>query len=81
MQKIFYSLKHLDKLTYKIMNNGLFFSFILSLIATLILCTYLSNGLSFEYNLGILLIKLSFTIAVEFIVCGVIVDFIKNKEI
>ena len=67
MQKFFSEFKHLDKETYRIMKYGLLF--------------YIFLEAQFFYHLGLSLLKSSFTFAVEFIVCGIIVDFIKNKGI
>jgi len=81
MNKFFLELKNLDKDTYKIIKYGLLFSGLVCLSAICILLIYIFLGISFFYHLGLILIKSSFTFAVEFIVCGVIVDFIKNKGI
>lgn len=81
MQKIISGLKSLDKDTYKIMRYGLIFSTFLSLISAGILLTYIILGVNFFYHLGIVLIKSSFAFAVEFIVCGIVVDFIRKQGI
>ena len=81
MNKFFLELKNLDKDTYKIIKYGLLFSGLVCLSAICILLIYIFLGISFFYHLGLILIKSSFTFAVEIIVCGVIVDFIKNKGI
>ncbi len=81
MQKIIFGLKNLDKDTYKIMTYGLLFSVFISLIAVGILLTYIFLGTSFFYHLGMLMTETSFSIAVEFIVCGIIVDFIRKQSI
>lgn len=80
MQKMFLELKNLDKNTYKIMKYGLLFSSILCLIAIGILATYIFLGINFFYHFGLILMKSSFTFAVEFIVCGIIIDFIRKRE-
>ena len=79
MQKIYSGLKNLDKVTYKIIKYGLLFSTSVGLIATTFLCSYIILGVTFFYYLGITLIKESFFLAVEFIVCGIIVDSIKKQ--
>jgi len=81
MQKIISGLKDLDKNTYKIMKYGLLFSCTLCLTAIAILLSYIFSGLLISYYIGFALVKSSFIFAVEFIVCGIIVDFIKNKSI
>lgn len=81
MQKFFFGLKNLDKGTYKIMKYGLLFSGLICLSAVGILLLYIFLGINLFYHLGLILIKSSFTFGVEFIICGIIVDFIKNKGI
>ena len=81
MNKFFGELKNLDKDTYKIMKYGLLFSGIVCLSAVFVLLIYIFLGITLFYHLGLTLIKSSFTFAVEFIICGIIVDFIKNKGI
>ena len=81
MQKIIFELKNLDKITYKIMKYGLLFSSIVCLISIGILLAYILLGTIFFYHLGIILMKSSFTFAVEFIICGIVADFILKKGI
>ena len=81
MQKIISGLKSLDKNTYKIIRYGLLFSGIVCLTAIGILLAYIVLGTNFFYHLGMILIKSSFTFAVEFIICGIVVDFIKKQGI
>ncbi len=81
MQKMISELKNLDKDTYKIMNYGLIFSTFVALISVAILFCYIFLGINFLYYLGIALIEMSFSFAVEFIVCGIVVDFIRKKRI
>ena len=81
MQKIFFELKNLDKNTFKIMKYGLFFCGCIALIAIAVLLTYIFLGFSFFYHLGLTLMKSSFTFAVEFVVCGIVVDFIRKQKI
>lgn len=81
MQKIFSELKNLDKDTYKIMNYGLLFCTCIALISAFILITYILGGSLFFYHLGLTLLKSSFTFAVEFIICGIVVDFIRKRKI
>ena len=81
MQKIISGLKNLDKDTYKIMKYGLFFSAFVSLIAVGVLLAYIFLGSSFFFYLGIALLKSSFSFAVEFVICGIVVDFIRKQAI
>ncbi len=81
MNKFFGELKNLDKNIYKIMKYGLLFSGLVCISAVFVLLIYIFLGISLFYHLGLTLIKSSFTFAVEFIICGIIVDFIKNKGI
>lgn len=81
MQKIFSELKNLDKHTFKIMKWGLLFCSFIALTAIVVLLTYILFGFNFFYHLGLTLMKTSFTFAVEFVICGIVVDFIKNRGI
>ena len=81
MQKMISELKNLDKDTFKIMNYGLLFCGCIALIAVAILLTYMILGSNFFYHLGLTLMKCSFTFAVEFVICGIVVDFIRKKGI
>lgn len=81
MQKIILLLKSLDKDTYKIMKYGLLFSGIVALTAVGVLLTYIFLNINVFYHLGLALIKSSFTFTVEFIICGIVVDFIKKQGI
>lgn len=79
MRKMFAELKNLNTDTYKIIKYGLFFSALVCLIAVAILITYIFLGINLLYHVGLIFMKSSFTFAVEFIICGIVVDFIKNK--
>ena len=73
---------NLNKTDLKIMKCGLLFSFIISIIGTLLL----SYNLIFVhtiilYKIGISIVKLSCYFAMEFIVCGIIVDKILTDNI
>ena len=81
MQKIISGLKNLDEDTYKIMRYGLLFSTFVSLISVGVLLAYIFLGSSFFFYLGITLLKSSFYFAVEFIICGIVVDFIRKQGI
>lgn len=78
MNKLFFEFKNLNKDIFKIMKYGLLFSGIICFIAVSILLLYIFIGISLFYHLGLALIKSGFTFAVEFVICGFIVDFIRN---
>ena len=81
MQKMISELKNLDADTLKIINYGLFFCTCIALIAVAILLTYIFLGSVFFYHLGLALLQSSFTFSVEFIICGIVVDFIRKRKI
>ncbi len=82
IKKIIESYKNFEKITYKVMTNGLKFCFILSLIATSILLTYnFSFPSPFIYYIGISLFKLSLIFGIEFIICGFTIEGIKKQLI
>lgn len=70
--------KNLDKLTYKIMKNGLKFCIFLCSISIFLLLFY---DVQFQspivFNIGIILFKLSIIFGVEFIICAIIADKVK----
>ena len=81
-KKILDSFKNLDKLTFKIMNYGLKFCFVICLIATFILLTYdCAFPSPFVYYIGINLLKASLIFGMEFIVCAFVMDSIKKQLI
>lgn len=82
VKKIVNSFKNLEKLTYKIMQNGFKFCFILCMISISILFTYeLAFAAPFLYHIGISLFRLSLIFGTEFIICGFVVDGIKKQII
>ena len=77
--KIIDIFKNINKEILKIMKCGLSFSFMICIIATAILSTYLLfYHDSFLYFLGLTGFKLGIIIGIEFIVCGLSVDAIKS---
>ncbi len=79
LKKINDLLKNINKKILKIMKYGLQFSFMICIISTAILCTYLLfYHDSFLYLLGINSFKLGIIFGIEFIICGLSVDAIKN---
>ena len=74
--------KSLDSKTLKILRNGLKFSFIICLLSIFILLTYIFF-FTFPtlYYIGLLMFQLSLSFAIEFIICAIVVDSIKNNII
>ena len=68
--------------TKQILKNGWKFCFIICIISLTLLVTYniFVHNLLF-YRLGISLFKLSMIFAIEFLICGYVVDSIKKGEI
>lgn len=81
MQKMISELKKLDKDTFKIMRYGLFFCSCILFISIITLLTYIFSGTCILYHLGLSLMQSSFTFAVEFVACGIVVDFIRKQRI
>ena len=78
-KKIIGSFNNLDKLTKIIMRNGLIFSAFIGLVALVILATYnYSFTFPILFTIGFVLFKLSLVFGIEFIICGFVVDGIKN---
>ena len=77
MQKLFSSIKDLDKNIFKIMKYGFWFSGLLAVIASIILLTYIY----ILFHIGFILFQSSLSIAVEFFICGVVVDFIRKQGV
>ena len=65
----------------KLMKNGIFFSFILAIIATLILLTYIFHTIPNLFYIGTSLFKTSLFFAVEFFVCAFAMDTINKQRI
>ena len=82
VEKIHDLFKNVNKKILKTMKYGLQFSFLICIVATVILCTYLLfYHDTFLYSLGLTGFKLGITIGIEFIICGLSVDAIKNYGI
>ena len=80
-KEIINNLKKLDNLTKKIMKKGLIFCYILCLIGLIILFTYNFYTEPVLFLAGSTIFKLSLNFAVEFVICGFVVDKIKNEHI
>ncbi len=75
-------LTNLDKNDLKIMKFGLKICFSILLFSVLILSFYLTASHNFFlYELGLTIFKISTYIAVEFVICGIVVDTIKKGAI
>lgn len=76
------SFLNLNKKTKQILKSGWKFCLIICIISLFFLITYnifVHNHLF--YKLGISLFKLSMIFAIEFLICGYVVDSIKKGEI
>lgn len=80
MDKIKSIFKNIDELTLKIMKCGLKVCFLILLISIFLLISYLIfDNNFFIYKLGLSLFKISTYFGIEFIICGIVVDFIQKK--
>lgn len=81
-KNIFYTFKDLDKLTKIIMSHGLKFCLMICIISVIILLTYnFLYKIPIVFTIGFILFRLSLIFAIEFIICGFIVDKIKKQMI
>ncbi len=65
------NIKQIDKKIVNIVKNGVKFSFVFCIIATLILVTYTITGGLNQYYIGISLLKTSLFFIVGFLICGI----------
>lgn len=73
-------LTNLDKTDLKIMKFGLKICLGILLFSVMLLSFYLNASHNvFLYELGITIFRISTYIAVEFVVCGIVVDTIKKE--
>ena len=79
MNKLKDLLNNIDTVDLKIMKAGLKFCFLIAILSTLILCVFLLNHSIFLFELGILIFKLSTYLSIEFIICGIIADKVKEQ--
>lgn len=75
LQNRFYSM---DKVIKKIMYYGFLFSLLVAIASVVLLVTYEFSQQPDLYYLGLSVLQLSFFFFVEFIVCALAVDTIKN---
>ena len=74
--------KNFEKITYKILKNGLKICMLISFFAVLILFTYIFLLPSpIYFYIGIKTFKISLYLAIEFIICSFVVDGIKKQLI
>ena len=82
MEKIKNIFINLNEVDLKIMKYGIIFSLLIAFVGTLILSyNLLFLHTIFLFKIGIAIVKLSFYFALEFIVCGIIVDKISLDHI
>lgn len=75
-------IKNLDKNIKKIMHIGFIFSFLLTLISVLSLCTYdIFYSIPVLFYAGISLFRTSLMFACTFFICGIGFDTIKKELI
>ena len=80
MKKVKNLINNLDKLDLKIMKKGLLFCFAITCISIAMLTSYLFVHNIFLFELGFTILKLSLYFAVDFVVCGIVVDNIKKQD-
>ncbi len=74
-------LTNLDKTGLKIMKYGLKICLGILLFSVMLLSFYLNATHNvFLYQLGMIIFRISTYIAVEFVVCGIVVDTIKKEK-
>ena len=71
--------KHFEKITNSILKTGLRFCSFVCLISLSILSTYIISKSPNLYYIGLLLFRISIIFSIEFIICGFVVDGIKNN--
>lgn len=73
------TIKNLDKKVYEVMINGLKFSFILCLISTYILLSYIQYGIPLVFYIGISLFKTALSFGVTFLIFGISFNTVKKE--
>ena len=82
MEKIKNIFINLNDVDLKIMKYGIMFSLLIAIVGTLMLSyNLLFLHTIFLFTIGLAIVKLSFYFALEFIVCGIIVDKISLDHI
>ena len=74
--------KNLDRKTISIMQKGFKFCFLVLLLSTVILATYLFFIHNFlVYEIGLLVFQLGLYFAIDFVIAGIAIDTIKKQMI
>ena len=81
MKLIISKLKNIDSSIIRVCDGGLKFCFVLSLIATLILSTYLSIHNPALFYFGFSILKSALFFMAFFIICTIAIDTIKKSDI
>ena len=80
MKYLFDSISSLDKKTISLINNGLFFSFLVCFIAAVMLLLYNTLYItSILYHIGVAIFEFGLILGVSCIVCGFAFDYIKKQ--
>ena len=75
MEKIKNIFTRLNKIDLKIMKYGMIFSLLIAIVGTILLSyNLLFVHTIFLFKIGLSIVRLSCYFAVEFIVCGIVVD-------
>lgn len=70
----------MDKKVQQIMNYGMYFSLVVCLIGLIVLVTYKFNSNPDLYYIGLSTVKLGLFFVVEFIICAIAIDTIKEQK-
>lgn len=82
MENLINTIKNFDKKIKKLMIIGLYFSFAVAIIASIILIYYISfSHNNFVYYIGIEVMHLAISFAVSFISCAFVMNIVKNDLI
>lgn len=80
MNKILETFNSIDKKALKIMKYGLIFCFVLCILSVLMLFTYEAFNFSpLLYYIGLSMFRLSTIFGIEFIVCALVMDYLKKS--
>ncbi|MBR6034001.1 MAG: hypothetical protein IKP28_04630 [Clostridia bacterium] len=81
MKKFLEEICNINCRIMNIVNRGLFFSFFIGIIGILLLLTYNTYSVSYDFfDGGIILIRTSILFGTDFFICGFIIDkIIKGK--
>ena len=80
IKKLTNNIKNLDKDILKIMFLGFKFSFLICVLSSIVLLTYIVNPVSYIlFEAGTVLFKTGLTFAVSFFICGFVINCIKKQ--